>query len=360
MVRVLRARHYFWIFFGVLFIWSALFYRKQKHARQALKKNDLKKDEPDLMIGHVRVGKDWVNIPSNVNLPPGLDIEVDMQTGQRRVKLHQDESKNLPVVDNNMNDKGLVEDAEYSPMPQRKWQRIYEAKHKTAIDQMLEGLADSEDKVVQKSINYLEEHCGTIDVGAGLVRSYAFRNLLGVMEHPKTEYRIKAAEVLFACVQNNPVAIDGILETETVDFLVQRLYSESDLTVLRRILSSLVSIVRGDKGVKSLLLCARSSAVMGLSHLSLRLMSERPIMDRVLVLLITLVSAHNGQYAEYSAAINLMENIIKNMKKPYSDWMTHEFRPFCKNIPKAIESKPAMTVFCKELNANPTDTSMLQ
>src|SRR5690606_16475986 len=146
MVRmILRPRHYFWLFFGGLFIWAALFYRNQKKAkalRHSFKPktnvtSDIK-EEPFVMVGNVRVGKEWVQIASDVNLPAGLDIEVDMQTGLRRVRLHEPENSKSPAPVEVSDSPGLVEDGEISPMPQRKWQRIYEAKHKTIIDSMLE------------------------------------------------------------------------------------------------------------------------------------------------------------------------------------------------------------------------------
>lgn len=318
------------------------------------------------MVGGKRVGRDWVDIPDGVDLPAGLDIEVDMQTHRKRVRMASravHEAKNAIVPVGPPSDaQQRAEDIEISPLPQRKWQRIYNAKHKTIIDEALDSLNSSEPEKAAEALTYLEEHAGMVDVGAGLVRSPYFDRLLLVItgERERPERRVAAAEIVFSCVQNNPVAVEGILETKALEVLVSHMGVESDSIVIRRLLSTLNAVVRGDGTGVALLQLARQQTVLALSHLSTKHLSDAQIMDRILVLLVALVEARSGSYAEHGSAVNLMENVLRNRQKPYSDWMLHAYRPFCASSPPYLASKPYISGFCKDLNANPNDNSMIQ
>lgn len=317
------------------------------------------------MVAGKRVGKEWVDIPDGTDLPAGLDIEIDWQTHKKRVRLssraHPVKSALVPVGPPSDNQQ-RAEDVEINPLPQRKWQRVYNAKHKTIIDEALDSLNSSEPEKAAEALAYLEEHAGMVDVGAGLVRSPYFDRLLLVLtgEKEKAERRLAAAEIVFACVQNNPVAIEGILETKALEVLVTQMGVESDGIVIRRILSTLNAVVRGDSSGAALLQLARQQTVLALSHISTKFLSDTQIMDRILVLLVGLVEVRMGSYAEHGSALNLMENVLRNRKKPYSDWMLHAYLPFCASNPAYLAAKPGLTAFCKELNANPIDGSIIQ
>lgn len=329
--------------------------------------------QPVVMVGKQIVGREWIDIPEGIVLPAGLDIEVDMQTHRKRVRLHEAGATNgnaivpvSPVIDvpldnNDKSDKKADADEEISPMPQRKWQRIYDAQHKSVIDEALDALSSTNEPKIVEALEYMETHSGTIDVGAGLVRSPYFSNLLKTLTEEKSrpQRRLSAAEILFACLQNNPVAVEGVLETTVIKDLVSHLNWEEDGIIIRRIMSSLIAVIRGDKSGTCLIEFAKHQTVLSLSHLSTKKLHDQQIIDRVLVLLVGLVEHQDGTYAERSSAVNLLENVLKNVGKPYSDWMLHAFRPFCLSKPACLANKPTLTKFCTELNANPNDASML-
>jgi hypothetical protein len=361
---LLRPRYFTWLLFLGLFVWAVRFYRNHpKSAVKKLHKADLYGTDPFVMVGGFKIGREWIDIPDGINLPPGLDIELDMQTGRKRVRLHEPGagSRNGVVPVGSIKDVACDENEEISPLPQRKWQRIYDSQHKTVIDEALDALATNNEAKISEALEYLETHSGTIDVGAGLVRSPYFPNLLYSLTQEKSrpQRRLSAAEIIFACLQNNPIAVEGILETTAVKDFILHLNWEEDGIIIRRVLSSLIAILRGDKSGRCLAEFAKQQTVLTLSHLSTKKLHDQQIIDRILVLLVGLVESQNGSYVERSASVNLLENILKNVPKPYSDWMLHAFRPFCLSKPDILSRKPALTAFCVELNANPNDTSML-
>lgn len=351
---LVRPRYAVWLLFVGLFVGTALFYRGHGRGRRVPAR------APPVMVSGTAVGREWVAVPRDAVLPAGLDVEVDMQTGGRRVRLGDEqrvsEHLGVPV--------GAPVDAmpeEISPLAQRKWQRVYDSQHRTVVDQMLDDLSSPHAVLVAEALAYLEERAGAVDVGAGLVRSPLFGNLLVTLQDGRDAgRRISAADILFACVQNNPVAVEGVLATDAVEFLAGRLEHETDGTVLRRLLSILAAMVRADRTPSALLAMAKHQLVLSLSHLAARRVGSVPVLDRILVLLVLLVGAPQLRYAETPQAVNLMEHIIKTLPAPHSDWMTHEFRPWCLAQPAVLAGKPALTAFCRALNSSPEDGSLLQ
>lgn len=298
---------------------------------------------------------EWVEVSASAQLPQGLDIEVDMQTGKRRVRLSdQFHGGNVPQVVAEQPKADTEE--EFSPMAQRKWERKYAALHKTAIDTRLEELASSDPAVVAEAMAFLDEHAHSVDIGAGLVRSRSFEVLLDTLKHGKVSMRLGAADILFACIQNNPDAIKGVLDTKTVSAVIARLGDETDETVMRRLLSVLIYLVRGDKSSSATQQCAQAATSAALAFVGKRMAKSTPVLDRILVLAIELVQSKG--YAERDAALNLIDGLIPALPKPYSDWMLHVFRPYCLGN-TADPTRTALNAFCKELNANPIDSSVL-
>jgi hypothetical protein len=301
---------------------------------------------------------EWVEVSSNAQLPQGLDIEVDMQTGKRRVRLSDQfhGSANVPQVVPEQ-PRPENEQEEFSPMAQRKWERKYAALHKTAIDTRLEELASSDPAVVAEAMAFLDEHAHSVDIGAGLVRSRSFEVLLDTLKHEKVDMRLGAADILFACIQNNPDAIKGVLDgTMTVNAVVARLGDEADETVMKRLLSVLIYLVRGDRAVAATQQCAQAATASALAFVGKRMAKSTAVLDRILVLSIELVQQKT--YAERDAALNLIDSLVQALRKPYSDWMLHVFRPYCLGN-TADPTRTALNAFCKELNANPIDSSVL-
>lgn len=351
---LLRPRYYIWVAFIIMFVWSSFYFKRQ--AKEGKLKDIAKKvTEKVIYVGGMRVGKEWVDVPDGIGLPHGLDIEVDMQTGKKRVRVSDQQQPGGGDEKHDVVPVSPVKDEteEISPMGgQKKWERVYDSQHKTMIDAMLEDLDSPNGQTVLEALNFLEERVGKVDIGAGLVRSPNFRFLLNLLEDTRNPKRRRlAATILFSALQNNPAAAEGILETDAVKILIGRLHVESNQIVTRKILSSLIAIVRGDeKSKKALSQFSEHQAVLALSQVSMSLLEDEHVMDRVLVLLVELATTHASSFKQYQEAVNLMENIVKNLKKPYNDWMTHAFKPFCKAAPPALATKPSLRKFCHELN----------
>lgn len=314
------------------------------------------------MVGDLKVGREWVDMPEGAVLPAGLDIDIDMQTGKKRIRIpSHTPGRPLHALAETEPIKGLEDDGaeEFSPLAQRKWERKYEAVHKTAIDTRLEELVSPNAAIAEGAMAYLDEHAHSVDIGAGLVKSRSFPILLSCLADKNLEKRLGAADILFACIQNNPDAIAGITATDTIQTVVSRLGVEKDTTVLKRLLSSLIYIVRGDKKDGSTKQCVEYHLVKALAALSKRMPRETYVVDRILVLLIELVESR-WEFVERDSALVLLEGMLGKLTKPYSDWMLHPFRPFCGRQPVELKGRPAFAAFCADLNANPYDTSLLQ
>lgn len=195
-------------------------------------------------------------VPEDAILPRGLDIKIDMQTGERWAKLPQnanvkddlvfvkeaekeEEEKDARNEEKQANAQASKEPPAYSNTSNR-WKGRFQSVA-AAIDQ---ALADLEFDVSREdAYELLEEEASALEVGAGILHSSKFVHLRKLLLDDSD-----ALNVLAICLQNNPPAVFkaielGILEKEIKDLLESTVNEQ----VLKRLILLLNSfLIHGD------------------------------------------------------------------------------------------------------------------
>lgn len=163
--------------------------------------------------------EEWQPIPPGAILPQGLDIKVDLQTGQKMARKHHakdgEDPSGLPV---------LVEASQ---------------KEKSMIELRLEQIISTDHEVQQQALETLEVEAHQYDVGGAITHAKNFSNLIKLLETGTPTVRSLAALIILGCAHNNPPAVDGILMSGLVPKFVKLLRQEVDHGMIKRIISIL-------------------------------------------------------------------------------------------------------------------------
>lgn len=221
---------------------------------------------PEKYVDGKLIGKEWVQVSRSATLPAGLDVEIDLSTGIRRVRLAQQGSTSdakyavIAVAD----DKNERNSSTTAPPSSRKWERVYAGTSaKGIMDEKIEGLLSPNLTADQQMsiLDFLEEEAHAYHIGAGIAHSTKIDHvLLLLFRNDQPQVQVKVLEILFACVQNNKDAVQALLPHEItivgngdvkvkvsllkrlVDMMIEQEHQEG--TPMRRILSILGAMVR--------------------------------------------------------------------------------------------------------------------
>ena len=240
-------------------------------------------------------------VPEDAVIPRGLDIKIDMQTGQKWARLPKKEPTNgvMFVKDGEPAEKPSTSSENKPPAysnTSSKWKGRFQSVS-AAIEQ---ALAELEFEVSREdAYELLEEEASALEVGAGILHSSKFvwlRKLL--LSDPQ------ALNLLNICLQNNPPAVFkavelGILEHE-ISVLLQQV---TDAQVLKRIIQVLNSfLIHGDDSepVSEIVdLFKRQRILPKLLEAIQRTNSVRT--ERQLVILLRISSAVNEDLPDFSS-----------------------------------------------------------
>ncbi len=193
-------------------------------------------------------------VPDDAVIPRGLDIKIDMQTGEKWVRLAQkkDADEMVFVKEGLVKDddgKVLVKNSDKSASSSQapaysntsnKWKGRFQSVS-AAIEQTLGELEFEVSR--ENAYELLEEEASALEVGAGILHSskFAYLRKLLVDDH-------KAMNILNICLQNNPPAVFkavelGLFQNEIVSLLKK----VNDSITLKRLLQVLNSfLIHGD------------------------------------------------------------------------------------------------------------------
>ncbi|KAG9298193.1 hypothetical protein G9A89_002681 [Geosiphon pyriformis] len=212
-------------------------------------------------------------------VPGGLHIRVNINTGQRHAKLISattvEDSAAIIVLDKNQTIS--MKESEKEEMNNSKTNFHLPSSEKVNSTLPLVSMADKPNKHVPQSDHHLfeeyiaslssndttntqllqaldglEELVHELDFGVKLARGDGIFVILRLLTHQENEVKKKAATVLGTAMQNNPTAQTIALQLNLVPRVLDRLISEHDVAFSSRLLYALSSIIRGnEKAVES-------------------------------------------------------------------------------------------------------------
>jgi hypothetical protein len=229
-----------------------------------------------------RLTSEFQLVPEGYILPPGLDIRIDMQTGEAWAKLpsgvkdRNDASSDAGVV---LLDEQTSEDAGKAPesdsrepfedasrVPESDSRESSEARHSApaysnsskkwrhrfaAVSELIEGaLRDLQvDELRDDSLALLLDEASALEVGAGILHSENIGLLLGLIDS-KNDSNEDALTVLAVCLQNNHAAVVRAAEIGILDSHVYPLLaSTKDNKLVRRCIQiGNAFLINGDEG----------------------------------------------------------------------------------------------------------------
>lgn len=193
---------------------------------------------------------EFVRVAEDALLPPGLEIRIDMQSGERWARLPSAGSDGLVVARQEDESTGMSpgSDAEsragapaYSNIS-KKWRAMF-AVVADRIEQTLQAL--ERDETREDALAQLEDEAAALEIGAGILHSRQFVHLERLLGEDE-----RALRVLAHCLQNNSPAVQRAAELELIRSalvpLVEKCESGESLERLLRIMNSL--LLNGDDG----------------------------------------------------------------------------------------------------------------
>ncbi|RHZ67644.1 hypothetical protein Glove_300g57 [Diversispora epigaea] len=123
------------------------------------------------------------------------------------------------------------------------------------ISQLIKSLSSSSQQqqqsltMILSALDGLEELVHELDFGIKLSKGEGLKSIISLLNHDSNEIKKKAALVIGAAMQNNPLAQSHALRMNLIPRLLNSLSSEegNDIKVLSRLLYALSSIVRGNR-----------------------------------------------------------------------------------------------------------------
>ena len=182
-------------------------------------------------------------------LPRGVDVRIDMQTGEKWARLAQKQSAANNVVyvkeSETLNSEASKDSAHIKKPPaysntSSKWKGHFQS----VSGNIEQALADLEFEISREdALELLEDEASALAVGAGIIHSAKFVHLRTLLLNDP-----RAVTLLSVCLQNNPPAVFkavelGILEHE----LSTLLQTVDDSQLLKRLIQLLNSfLIHGD------------------------------------------------------------------------------------------------------------------
>lgn len=283
-----------------------------------------------LKCNSFKITNEYQLIPDDFVLPPGMDIKIDVQTGQGWVKLPKQTSYNdaeevnlskaiVPSGENilDVDEKETFNAAETeskSKLPpysnvSNKWQNAYSLVSKE-IEAALEALSTIEDDESRETaLQLLLEESHAMEVGAGIVSSIKFKHLRTLF----VTGDLKAIKIISMCLQNNPVAVDKAIELKLHEDLLTLFKNvvsleeeESSFLKLLLILDSF--LINGDGGKPSNIIVGKLNEFISEIVQSKRDISSLPERQHNILIKINNLSATKNEEFEKL----LLSNVVNN------------------------------------------------
>lgn len=238
------------LFFSMIIIFVAIVF---KHFKSKFFNSSI-----SIHVENVLITDKWKIIPNNASVPPGLEVEINMETGVKRARLpsfskdplqsfYQEKKEELSI--NTINNK----ESQIQTPHSYKWQRKYYALHNGIIvDNLKKALKGSDD-----ALSYLEENAHDYSIGAGLMTEPLINDIIDLIIHTKDgnpDLDIKILLILKAAFANNFDAVnEAIKKTRILNVLLSLLSSASSPLIMdsnsnigriRLALSVLISLIQ--------------------------------------------------------------------------------------------------------------------
>lgn len=181
-------------------------------------------------------------VPEDAIIPRGLDIKIDMQTGEKWARFRKsDKSERGDVV--------FVKEAEEAPKREApaysNTSDRWKGRFQTVSAKIDQALGELEFEVGREdALEVLEEEASALEVGAGILHSPKFIHLRALLKTDPV-----ALQVLNVCLQNNPPAVFKAVELGLLETEIAELLRKADNNNFKKVLMILNSfLIHGDNG----------------------------------------------------------------------------------------------------------------
>ena len=190
-----------------------------------------------------KLSEDYQLIPDGLVLPKGCDIRIDMQTGFTWARKKPSINKSDLIVSEDadaIKEENVEGGRAAKPFPEYKNITKSRIQSRVSGDQM--NLIESALKSLEleSSWEYLEGEGPAMEIGYAILEAKNFDNLRNYLQNSDE----KALKLMAICLQNNPLAVEKILElkvhlNELKNLLKRESMTKSAFKILLRIVESI-------------------------------------------------------------------------------------------------------------------------
>lgn len=259
-------------------------------------------------------------VPDDAIIPRGLDIKIDMQTGQKWARLAPDTpaSEVIFVQDVENNETPASESNEKKPPVYSNTSNKWQGRFQSVSASIEQALAELEFDVSREdAFELLEEEASALEVGAGILYSSKFVHLRKLLTSDP-----QALDILNICLQNNPPAVFkavelGILEQE-MSVLLPQVNDSFSLKRFIRIFNSF--LVHGDDSspVAEIVFVFQSQKILSKLLEAIK-RNNYELTERQLVILLRIAFAVNENISEFKTHPEYPSALLKHCESyPHS------------------------------------------
>lgn len=165
------------------------------------------------------LSEEYQLIPEGMVLPRGVDVKIDMQSGETWARIgSMDQRSDIVLTEasdasDNTKDNAHIAAPEYKNVTKSRIQARLSAQDQERIEVALSTLGSVD------SIEFLEEEAAAMEFGLAVLEARNF----GELQKLSSKGNVGALKIVANCLQNNPLAVEKFLQLERAKVLNENL-----------------------------------------------------------------------------------------------------------------------------------------